>query len=71
MTFGFFGAKPLSKPMVAYSQMDQNITFLPEGSFENVVCKMVAILCRRRCDNISYGEISGSRQPEIYNELTR
>ena len=51
-----FGAKPLSKPMLGYSQLDPSGQtwnsnsntwfFVNENAFEDVVCEMAAILTR-------------------------
>ena len=47
MAWHRIGTKPLSEPMLADCQLDiwePNKIFVQENSFENVVCKMVAIL---------------------------
>ena len=64
MACRLFGAKPLSKPMLGYSQLDpleqtsvqffQNTKlFIQENAFENIVSEMAAILSRGRWDELS------------------
>ena len=54
------GAKPLSEPMMEYwtlrNKLQWNLKqnshiFSQENAFENIVCKMAAILSRPQCDN--------------------
>ena len=62
MACRLFGAKPLSKPMLGYCQLDpqenfsnfnQNTTlFIHENASENIVCEMAAILSRGRWVNM-------------------
>ena len=58
MACRLFGAKPLSKPMLGFGQLDPKEQtsmkfdlkyqiFIHESTFENIICKMVAILSRR------------------------
>ena len=57
MAYRLFGAKPLSKPVLGYCQLDpeeqtsmkfyQNTNFvIHEKASENIVCEMAAILSR-------------------------
>ena len=70
MAWRLFGAKPLSKPMLVYYQLDhKELTlvnffsqisnfFIQENSFKNVVCEMAAFLSRGRWVNL-YGSLCG------------
>ena len=66
MACRLFGAKPLSKPMLGYHQLDklqrnfdQNSNFLiHENAFENVVCEMTANLSRGRWINSNVHTLS-------------
>ena len=60
MAWRLFVAKPLSEPTLVYCQLDhENIflwnliwnskKFIQENARENIVCEMVAILCRPQC----------------------
>ena len=61
MACHLFSAKPIAKPMLAYCQFDkfqwnvsQNTSiFIQANAFENIACKTVAILSRRRRVNPS------------------
>ena len=75
-----FSAMPLSKPMLAYCQLDpknklqwnfnQNSTiFIQENTFENVVCKMVTI-CSGRDEFNSWGTASNCIPPGDTHKYT-
>ena len=62
MACRLFGAKPLSKPMQGYCQLDheEQISvkfqskykfFIHENAYENIICEMAAILSRGRWVN--------------------
>ena len=76
MACRLLGAKPLSEPMLIYSQLDkiewninQNSSIsIQENTFENVIWKMAAILSRPQCVPImiiDYPEHSLCNCPEM------
>ena len=62
------GTKPLPEPMLTYCQLkfESNTKILiEENAFPNVVCKMVAILCRPQCVKLGLVLSSIKSLPEL------
>ena len=81
MACRLFGAKPLSKPMLGYCQLDpleqtsvkfesKYKTFIHENAFENVVWEMVDILSRGRWGNVLLSSTSRLNKGKELNENT-
>ena len=76
MACGLLGAKPLIEPMLFFCQLasweqiseylnGNSVIFIQENAFQDVVCKLAAILCRGdelNSDKLSLGLLRGSPQ---------